>query len=196
MLSKSQAFRNFLWDDGSFVFDYVRYDVAKSGHDIADYVDVSWLNNWSQTTLAATVILHFAFPTSMITDKLINLHVPAFINMQVSSEFVIQLTFSPFLDHNFLYNCFYERSLITDFMNAFCHYTFNSNLLLEYYSCFHHITTFLWLFFVIIASAFILYNIKTIQSNYAPKKNFIIFSYLFFLSFLLFFRALSVLWLS
>lgn len=41
MLSKSQAFRNFLWDDGSFVFDYVRYDVAKSGHDIADYVDVS-----------------------------------------------------------------------------------------------------------------------------------------------------------
>ena len=41
MLSKSQAFRNFQWDEGNFVFDYVRYDVAKGGHDIADYIDVS-----------------------------------------------------------------------------------------------------------------------------------------------------------
>ena len=41
MLSKSKAFRNFQWDEGNFVFDYVRYDVAKGGHDIADYIDVS-----------------------------------------------------------------------------------------------------------------------------------------------------------
>ena len=41
MLSKSQAFRNFQWDEGNFIFDYVRYDVAKGGHDIADYIDVS-----------------------------------------------------------------------------------------------------------------------------------------------------------
>ena len=41
MLSKSQAFRNFQWDEGNFVFDYVRYDVAKGGSDLADYLDVS-----------------------------------------------------------------------------------------------------------------------------------------------------------
>jgi hypothetical protein len=43
MLSKSQAFRNFQWDEGNFVFDYVRYDVAKGGSDLADYLDVSKL---------------------------------------------------------------------------------------------------------------------------------------------------------
>ena len=40
-LVKSQAFRNFQWDEGNFIFDYVRYDVAKGGNDIADYIDVS-----------------------------------------------------------------------------------------------------------------------------------------------------------
>lgn len=43
MLSKSQAFRNFQWDEGNFVFDYVRYDVAKGGSDLSDYLDVSKL---------------------------------------------------------------------------------------------------------------------------------------------------------
>ena len=137
----------------------------------------------------ATVILHFTFPTSMITDKSVNLHVPAFISMQVSSEFDIQLTFSPFLDHNFFSNCFYECSLITDFMNAFCHYTFNSNLLLLYYSCIHHITIFLSLFFVIIASAYILYIIISIESNYAPQKNEI--SSFFPIIFPIFFSCIS-----
>lgn len=41
MLSKSQEFRNFQWDEGSFVFDYVRYDVAKGSTEVADYIDVS-----------------------------------------------------------------------------------------------------------------------------------------------------------
>ena len=44
MLSKSQAFRNFQWEEGNFVFDYVRYDVAKGGGDLADYLDVSKLS--------------------------------------------------------------------------------------------------------------------------------------------------------
>ena len=53
-LTKSQAFRNFQWDEGNFIFDYVRYDVAKGGNDIADYIDVSSsettvvVNFWSQ----------------------------------------------------------------------------------------------------------------------------------------------------
>ena len=40
-LVKSQAFRNFQWDDGNYVFDYVRYDVAKAGNDIADNTDMN-----------------------------------------------------------------------------------------------------------------------------------------------------------
>lgn len=40
-LVKSQAFRNFQWDDGNFIFDYVRYDVAKGGNDIADNTDMN-----------------------------------------------------------------------------------------------------------------------------------------------------------
>lgn len=47
MLSKSQAFRNFQWDQGDFIFDYVRYDVAKGGNDIPDYLDVSQHLNFS-----------------------------------------------------------------------------------------------------------------------------------------------------
>lgn len=42
MLSKSQTFRNYQWEEGNFVFDYVRYDVAKGSQNVADYIDVSF----------------------------------------------------------------------------------------------------------------------------------------------------------
>jgi hypothetical protein len=42
-LSKSQTFRNYHWEEGNFIFDYVRYDVAKGSQDVADYIDVSFI---------------------------------------------------------------------------------------------------------------------------------------------------------
>jgi hypothetical protein len=42
-LSKSQTFRNYQWEEGNFIFDYVRYDVAKGSQDVADYIDVSFI---------------------------------------------------------------------------------------------------------------------------------------------------------